>query len=81
MALLVCLYENMGCVVPYERLASALGCKSADPNGRRHVVRQHVVRAARVLAFHGAPYVIAAATNVGYGLCKIAAPRNGRRIR
>jgi hypothetical protein len=77
--LLGCLFENIGCVVPFERLALAVGCKSADPESRRHVLRQHVVNASRVLALHEAPYVIAAATNIGYALCEIAAPPTRRR--
>jgi hypothetical protein len=78
-ALLACLIENIGCVVSFERLALAVGCKSGDLEGRRHVLRQHVFCASRLLAVHQTPYVITAATNLGYALCKIAAPPTGRR--
>ena len=78
-ALLACLIENIGCVLPFERLTLAVGCKVADLEARRHGLRQHVLRAGQVLARHRAPYVIVAARNLGYALCEIAAPPNRRR--
>jgi hypothetical protein len=74
--LLACLADDLGCVIPYKRLCSAIGHKSArGPD--LHVLRQYIRSLRGMLVAHKAPYVIAVVDNVGYGLCKIT--ENARR--
>jgi Helix-turn-helix/Transcriptional regulatory protein, C terminal len=70
-ALLACLVDDLGCVIPYERLCSVIGHKSTRfPD--RHVLRQYIRSLRGVLVTHKAPYVIAVVDDFGYGLCEIA---------
>ena len=59
----------MGTVIPYEQLCPLIGHKSAD-SAATHVLRQYIVWLRGVLIANKAPYVIAVAHEVGYGLCK-----------
>jgi len=68
-ALLACLYESIGCVIPREKLCEVIGCRSLTPQGRLHVLQQHLHRLKDIL--NGAGYVIAAAREVGYALCPL----------
>jgi hypothetical protein len=69
--LLACLRENLGRVVPYERLCSCLGHESKR-RMPKHLLRQYMTGIKHTLAAHDAPYVLTVAQNVGYALCKVA---------
>jgi DNA-binding XRE family transcriptional regulator len=69
LALLARLFDNLGTVIPYEQLCPLIGHKSAD-SAATHVLRQYIVWLRGVLIANKAPYVIAVAHEVGYGLCK-----------
>ena len=76
-ALYACLFADLGYVVPYKRLCSAIGRKSeAGPD--RHVLRQYIRWLRGFLVTHKAPYVIALVHEIGYGLCQIAEKRPPR---
>jgi DNA-binding XRE family transcriptional regulator len=80
-ALLACLFADLGYVIPYKRLCSAIGRKSASWSDR-HLLRQHVSFLRDRLLAHKAPYVIAVVPEVGYGLCEIAeSPRRASTSR
>ena len=70
-ALLACLRNCRGRVVPYKRLVQILGYRSGRP-AQLHVLRQYMVEVKRVLAASGSPYVLAVAKGVGYALCPLA---------
>jgi DNA-binding response OmpR family regulator len=70
-ALLACLRENLGRVVPYERLFSCLGHKSKRKMPK-HLLRQYMTWIKRTLSTHEVPYVLPVAQNVGYALYKVA---------
>src|SRR6187402_1788678 len=65
------LFKSVGCVVSYEDLGLSLGYTSVQRE-QRHVIRQYISEAKRLLAANGAPYVVAVAPEVGYALCEIA---------
>jgi DNA-binding response OmpR family regulator len=67
-ALLTCLHEHQGRIVPYEYLGQLLGYKTVGLQ-QLHVLRQHMFALKRALAAHEAPYVLAVAHHVGYALC------------
>jgi hypothetical protein len=68
-ALLACLYNELGSVVPYRRLCSAIGHRSSR---KMHLLREHMRLVRRILAAHKLPYVLAVSQNVGYALCEVA---------
>jgi DNA-binding XRE family transcriptional regulator len=69
--LLACLLDNLGRVVPYQRLVSAVGHKSVRlPT--LHILRQYTALLRGVLTRNKAPYLLAVAPESGYALCKIA---------
>jgi DNA-binding XRE family transcriptional regulator len=70
-ALFDCLFADLGYVVPYKRLCSAIGRKS-ETGSDRHVLRQYIRALRGILVTHKAPYVIALVHEIGYGLCEIA---------
>ena len=71
LALLARLFDNLGTVIPYEQLCLLIGHKSAN-SAATHVLRQYIGWLRGVLIANKAPYVITAARDVGYGLCKLA---------
>ena len=69
--LLACLYDNLGHVIPYERLGLTLGHKLAG-NRQRHLIQQYAYWIKKTLAEYQTPCVLTAADRVGYALCEIA---------
>jgi DNA-binding response OmpR family regulator len=67
-ALLACLHENQGRILPYEHLGKLLRLKSSRLQ-QRWILRQYIMWIKRTLAAHKAPCVIAVAPSVGYALC------------
>ena len=67
-ALLACLHDDQGHVVPYERLGRILGYKSTQMPERR-ILRQYVLWIKKTLAAHKALCVLAVAVDTGYVLC------------
>ena len=68
-------------MIPYKRLCSAIGHKSASWSDR-HVLRQYIRGLRGILVTHKAPYVIALVHEIGYGLCEIAeSPRRASTSR
>jgi hypothetical protein len=70
-ALLACLYANLGKVVPYRRLFIMIG-DGASPAAQKHLLRQYMLLIKTMLSAHKVPYVLAVAHRVGYGLCELA---------
>jgi DNA-binding winged helix-turn-helix (wHTH) protein len=68
-AILVCLYENTGFLVPYETLCAALGHGTATAK-ERHALHQHIMTLRRLLSEHEIPYVVAGVDGVGYTLVR-----------
>jgi len=68
-AILVCLHENAGFIVPYETLCTALGYATVTAK-ERHAVHQHVMTLRRLLSEHEVPYVVAGIDDVGYALVR-----------
>ncbi len=66
-----CLTGELGRVVTYKRLCSALGY-SSHKGAHRHTLRQYISKLAAALAEHKLPYVIAVANHVGYALCEVS---------
>jgi DNA-binding response OmpR family regulator len=69
-ALLACLYENKGRMVPYSHLCRIIGHKASRASDR-HILRQYMSWIKRTLKVHKVPLVLAAARDVGYVLCEI----------
>ena len=81
LALLACLLDNLGRVVPYKRLFTVIGRKS-DNGYNRHLLRQYMLVLRVMLLANKAPFVIATVHDVGYALCEIAEnPRHTSRTR
>ena len=81
LALLACLLDNLGRVVPYKRLFTVIGRKS-DNGYNRHLLRQYMLVLRVMLLANKAPFVIATVHDVGYSLCEIAEnPRHTSRTR
>jgi hypothetical protein len=76
-ALLACLYVELGQIVPYKRLCPILGHKSAKDTSI-HVLRQYMAWTRRTLAIHKSPYALAVAKDVGYALCEVSKARPRR---
>jgi hypothetical protein len=70
-ALLACLYDELGCVVPYERLCRIIGHQSSHER-QLHILRQQMLIVRRLLTKHKARCSIAVAAGVGYALCEVA---------
>jgi hypothetical protein len=70
-ALLGCLYEHPGLVVPYEKLLLILDYQSAGQK-QLHTLQQHMAWIRHTIAKHQARYVIAGVRDVGYALCELA---------
>ena len=68
-ALFACLFAELGYVVPYKRLCSAIGRKSVTGSDR-HVLRQYIRGLRGILVTHRDPYVIALVHEIGYGLLR-----------
>jgi DNA-binding response OmpR family regulator len=75
-ALLACLHEHQGRIVPYAHLGKLLRLKSSRLQ-QRWILRQYIMWIKRTLAAHNAPCVIAVAPDVGYALCGHLARRLG----
>ena len=71
----MCLFDDLGYVVPYRRLCSAIGRKSTT-RSERQLLRQYINLLRDMLLTHKAPYAIAVVHEVGYGLCRIAESPN-----
>lgn len=71
-ALLACLYANLGRVVPYSQLVMVLGYNPARRDAQKHLLRQYMLSIKSTLSAHKVPYVLTVAHNVGYGLCELA---------
>jgi len=70
-ALLACLYHELGRVVPYKRLCLAIGHQSSQET-QLHIIRQHMQLIRRILAAYKLSFVLAVSRNVGYALCEVA---------
>ena len=68
MAVLACLHENQGHVVPYGQLSRIIGHKSAQTQ-QLHILRQYASWIGKTLAAHKALCILAVAPRVGYVLC------------
>jgi DNA-binding winged helix-turn-helix (wHTH) protein len=79
-ALLACLVGDLGRVVSYSRLCSAIGHKSARWSNR-HVLQQYIRSLKGMLGTHQAPFAIAVVPEVGYALCEIAENARGASTR
>jgi DNA-binding winged helix-turn-helix (wHTH) protein len=70
-AILICLQENVGFIVPYETLCAALGYGTVTVTAKeRHAIHQHVMTLRRLLSEHEVPYVVAGIDDVGYALVR-----------
>jgi DNA-binding XRE family transcriptional regulator len=79
LALLACLLDNLGRMVPYTRLVTVIGRKS-DNGYNRHLLRQYMLVLREILLANKAPFVIATVQDAGYALCEIAEnPRHTSR--
>jgi len=70
-ALVACLYNELGCVVPYERLCQVIGHRSSQDRQIR-ILRQQMLLVRRLLAIHKARCSVAVTAGVGYALCEVA---------
>jgi hypothetical protein len=70
-ALLACLHNELGRVVPYNRLCLAIGHQSTHAT-QLHILRQHINVVRRIVAAHRLPYVLAVSQKIGYALCEVA---------
>jgi DNA-binding response OmpR family regulator len=73
-ALLACLFEKLGHVIPYERLCEVIGHDGSRERRARdvHILRQYMTWVRYKLERHKVPCVIAVAKEVGYALCPMA---------
>jgi DNA-binding response OmpR family regulator len=70
-ALVACLYKELGRVVPYERLCRVIGHQSSQYR-QLHILRQYMQLIRRMLATHKARCFIAVSAGVGYAPCEVA---------
>jgi hypothetical protein len=70
-ALLACLYDELGRVVPYERLCRVIGHQSSGER-QLHILQQQMMFVRRLLTKHETRYFLAVVTGVGYALCEVA---------
>ena len=71
LALVACLYDELGRVVPYQRLCQVIGHRSSHDRQLR-ILRQQMVLVRRLLATHNADCFLAVTGGVGYALCEVA---------
>jgi DNA-binding response OmpR family regulator len=69
--LLACLYDELGRVVPYERLCRVIGHQSSGER-QMHILRQQMMFVRRLLTKHETRYFLAVVAGVGYALCEMA---------
>jgi DNA-binding winged helix-turn-helix (wHTH) protein len=74
-AILLCLHDNAGFIVPYETLCAVLGYGTATAK-ERHALHQHIMALRRLLSEHEAPYAVAGIEGVGYTL--VRGPKKGQ---
>ena len=67
-ALLACLHENQGHIVPYKQLVRLLGHRSTRLE-QMHILRQYAAWITKTLTAHKALCMLAVAPRVGYVLC------------
>jgi DNA-binding response OmpR family regulator len=70
-ALVACLFSELGRVVPYEQLCRAIGHGSSRKR-QMHILRQHMMFVRRLLTTHKAGCFLAVTAGVGYALCEVA---------
>jgi hypothetical protein len=70
-ALLACLYKELGRVVPYERLCLVIGHRSTQ-KAQLHLLHQHMRLLRQMLAEYKVAYTPAVCRNVGYALYEFA---------
>jgi hypothetical protein len=78
-ALLSCLHDEIGYLVPYERLCSIIGHEEATTK-QKHVLRQYMTAIKRVLEEHKAGCAVAVVDGAGYVLCHKRRHRQQRKI-
>jgi DNA-binding response OmpR family regulator len=78
-ALLACLQNHPGRVVPYRRMAEILGLRTMR-SAELRILRQYVMEVKRALAASRSPYVLAVAAGVGHALCPLLKTRRKRRF-
>ena len=71
LALVACLYMELGRVVPYERLCQVIGHRSSQDRPM-HILRQEMFLVRRMLATHKARYIIAVTRTHDYAMCEVA---------
>lgn len=71
LAILACLSNELGHVVPYQRLCRVIGHHSCGDRQLR-ILRQQMLLVRRLLTRHKARCSIAVAAGVGYALCEVA---------
>jgi hypothetical protein len=71
LALLACLYSELGRVVPYERLCRVIGHQSSGER-QMHILAQQMLVVRRLLTKHKARCSLAVVAGVGYALCGVA---------
>jgi DNA-binding response OmpR family regulator len=70
-ALVACLYNELGRVVPYERLYQVIGHRPSQ-GAQVNLLRQYMRLVRQLLTKHKAGYSIAVDAGVGYALCEAA---------
>jgi hypothetical protein len=80
-ALLACLFEKVGHVIPYERLCEVIGHDASRARRARdvHILRQYMTWVRYTLARYKVPCLIAVANDIGYALCPMAGSGQSRR--
>jgi len=68
-AVLACLHDDQGRVVPYQRLARVLGYKSMRRRRQRRTLRQYVLWIRKTLTRNKALCQLAVVPRIGYLLC------------
>jgi DNA-binding response OmpR family regulator len=69
--LLACLYDELGRVVPYERLCPVIGHRRCGER-QMHALQQQMMLVRRLLTKHETRYFLAVVAGVGYALCEMA---------
>lgn len=73
-AILLCLHENVGLLVPYETLGAALGHGIVTAK-EKHALHQHIMTLRRLLSEREVPYAVAGIDGVGYALVRAPAKK------
>ena len=71
LAVLACLHEEQGRVVPYERLRAILGHKSSERK-QTHLLQQYMLWIRKTLAAHEASCMLGVVQSVGYVCANMA---------